>query len=69
MSAFQEQVVAEVQQASIYSKTGTVKIRSRGHNIVLPDLFSALETAFKGLSTFRIVLTNKSNIRVQFNIK
>lgn len=68
MSALQEQVVAEVQRASVCTKTGCVKIKSRGQNVVLPELFSALESAFKELSTFRIVLTNKSNIRVLFSL-
>ena len=69
MSALTEQVVAEVQRASICTKTGVVKIKSRGQNVVIPDLFTALESTFKELSTFRIVLTGKSNIRVQFNVK
>ena len=68
MSALQEQVVAEVQRASVCTKTGFVKIKSRGQNVVVPELFTALELAFKELSTFRIVLTNKSNIRVMFSL-
>lgn len=68
MSALTEQVVTEVKRASVCTKTGVVKIKSRGQNVVVPDLFAALESAFKELSTFRIVLTNKSNVRVQFNL-
>jgi len=69
MSAIAEQVVIEVKRASVNTKVGTIKIKSRGQKIVIPDLFTALESAFKELSTFRIVLTKGLNLRIQYNLK
>jgi hypothetical protein len=69
MSAIAEQVVIEVKRASVNTKVGTIKIKSRGQKIVIPDLFTALEAAFKELSTFRIVLTKRLNLRIQYNLK
>lgn len=68
MTELQEQVVAKVKQASVCSKVGRVKVKTRGLDVVVPDIFAALEAAFANLSTFRIVLTAKSNIRIQYSI-
>lgn len=68
MTELQQQAVAKVQQASVCSKVGRVKIKTRGLDVVVPDIFAALESAFANLSTFRIVLTSKSNICIQYSI-
>lgn len=68
MTELQEQVVAKVKQASVCNKVGRVKVKTRGLDVVVPDVFAALESAFANLSTFRIVLTSKSNIRIQYSI-
>lgn len=68
LTELQQQVVARIQQAAISSKTGCVKFKTRGLDVIVPDVFAALESAFANLSTFRIVLTRKSNIRIQYSI-
>jgi hypothetical protein len=68
LTELQQQVVARIQQASVSSKSGCVKFKTRGLDVVVPDVFAALEAAFANLSTFRIVLTRKSNIRIQYSI-
>lgn len=62
-------VVAEVQRASNCTKSGEVKVRSRGQPVILVDLFTALESSFSGINTFRITLTNRHNVRVKFNMR
>lgn len=64
----QTQVVSEVQRAAINNSVGQIKVRSKGRSVVVPDLFSALESNFTGMSTFRIILTRKQNVRVLFSL-
>lgn len=64
----QHEVISLIQRANIKDSVGQIKVRSKGRPVIVPDLFSALEANFSGMSTFRIILTRKQNVRVLFSL-